>query len=149
MLARSPVESHSFSRCRNSPPDHVAVEFAFMDHLEHGLLAGADLLLMPSLYEPCGLTQMRAQRYGAIPVARRVGGLKDSIEDDRTGFLFTEYTPEALDAGVERALGAYREKSTWRAMVKRAMELPFGWGGAAERYREIYKMALATRAGAA
>lgn len=129
-------------------PDHVAVEFAFTDRLEHGLLGGADLLLMPSLYEPCGLTQMRAQRYGAVPVARRVGGLKDSIEDGRTGFLFTEYTPEGLDAGVDRALEAFRNKSTWRAMVKRAMDLPFGWGRAAERYREIYRSALATRAGA-
>jgi starch synthase len=91
---------------------------------------------------------MRAQRYGAIPVARRVGGLKDSIEDGRTGFLFTEYTPAGLDAGVARALEAYRSKPTWRALVKRAMDLPFGWGGAAERYRDIYRMALATRAGA-
>lgn len=129
-------------------PDRIAVEFAFTDHLEHGLLGGADLLLMPSLYEPCGLTQMRAQRYGAIPVARRVGGLRDSIQDDRTGFLFDEYTPEALEAGVERALLAYRDKPTWRAMVKRVMELPFGWGGAAERYQEIYRMAMAHRAGA-
>lgn len=129
-------------------PDRVAVEFAFTDRLEHGLLSGADLLLMPSLYEPCGLTQMRAQRYGAIPVARRVGGLQDSIEDGRTGFLFTEYTPEALEAGVERALVVYRDKRAWSAMVKRSMELPFGWGGAAERYQEIYRMALTHRAGA-
>ena len=129
-------------------PDRLAVEFAFTDHLEHGLLAGADLLLMPSLYEPCGLTQMRAQRYGAIPVARRVGGLKDSIEDGRTGFLFTEYTPEALDEGAERALSAYRDKRVWNAMVKRSMELPFGWGGASDRYQEIYRMALTHRAGA-
>lgn len=129
-------------------PDRVAVEFAFTDRLEHGLLSGADLLLMPSLYEPCGLTQMRAQRYGAIPVARRVGGLQDSIEDGRTGFLFNEYTPEALEAGVERALTVYRDKRAWGAMVKRSMELPFGWGGAADRYREIYRMALTHRAGA-
>jgi len=129
-------------------PDRVAVEFAFTDRLEHGLLSGADLLLMPSLYEPCGLTQMRAQRYGAIPVARRVGGLQDSIEDGRTGFLFSEYTPEALEAGVERALTVYRDKRAWNAMVKRSMELPFGWGGAAERYQEIYRMAQTHRAGA-
>ncbi|HEY6783422.1 MAG TPA: glycogen/starch synthase [Gemmatimonadales bacterium] len=129
-------------------PDRVAVEFAFTDRLEHGLLSGADLLLMPSLYEPCGLTQMRAQRYGAIPVARRVGGLQDSIEDGRTGFLFTAYTPEALEAGVERALLVYRDKRAWSAMVKRSMELPFGWGGAADRYQEIYRMALTHRAGA-
>src|SRR4029077_9009085 len=77
-------------------PDRVAVEFMFTDHLGHRLLPGADALLMPSLYEPCGLTQMRAQRYGAAPVARRVGGLSDSISDGETGFLFDEYTPAAL-----------------------------------------------------
>ena len=126
-------------------PDRVAVEFAFTDHLEHGLLAGADLLLMPSLYEPCGLTQMRAQRYGALPVARRVGGLEDSIVDGRTGFLFTDYTPEALEAGVERALAAYADPAGWRALVQRSMELPFGWGTANERYQEIYRMALTHR----
>src|SRR5437899_2783707 len=72
-------------------PERVAVEFAFTDHLEHKLLSGADLLLMPSLYEPCGLTQMRAQRYGTVPVARRVGGLLDSITDGETGIMFDEY----------------------------------------------------------
>lgn len=129
-------------------PDRVAVEFAFTDHLEHALLGGADLLLMPSLYEPCGLTQMRAQRYGAIPVARRVGGLRDSIEDGRTGFLFADYTPEALAGGVDRALAAYRDQRGWRALVRRCMELPFGWGAAADRYQEIYRMALRHHAGA-
>src|SRR2546422_100294 len=92
-------------------PERVAVEFAFTDHLEHGLLAGADLLLMPSLYEPCGLTQMRAQRYGAIPVARRVGGLHDSIADGEAGFLFNAYEPAALEQAVERALERYGDRA--------------------------------------
>ena len=130
-------------------PDRVAVEFAFTDHLEHGLLGGADLLLMPSLYEPCGLTQMRAQRYGALPVARRVGGLQDSIEDAKTGFLFTEYTPEALDAGVERALEAYRDRAAWRTMVRRVMNLPFGWEVPAGHYLDVYRRAIAAHAQAA
>jgi starch synthase len=126
-------------------PDRVAVEFAFTDHLEHGLLAGADLLLMPSLYEPCGLTQMRAQCYGTIPVARRVGGLLDSIEDGETGFLFTEYAPAALEEAVGRALARYRERAAWRAMVRRAMSRQFGWEGSAVRYLDVYRRALAHR----
>src|SRR5213593_240790 len=85
-------------------PDRMAVEFMFTDHLEHRLLAGADALLMPSLYEPCGLTQMRAKRYGAVPVARRVGGLSDSIVDGITGFLFDEYSPAALAQAIRRAI---------------------------------------------
>jgi len=126
-------------------PDRVAVEFAFTDHLEHGLLAGADLLLMPSLYEPCGLTQMRAQCYGTIPVARRVGGLLDSIEEGETGFLFTEYAPAALEEAVGRALARYRERAAWRAMVRRAMSRQFGWEGSAVRYLDVYRRALAHR----
>jgi starch synthase len=126
-------------------PDRVAVEFAFTDHLEHRLLAGADLLLMPSLYEPCGLTQMRAQRYGAIPVARRVGGLRDSITDGETGVLFDVYAPEALQEAVQRALGYYRDRAAWRKLVRLAMAQAFGWEGSATRYLDVYRRALSAR----
>jgi starch synthase len=126
-------------------PERVAVEFAFTDHLEHRLLAGADLLLMPSLYEPCGLTQMRAQRYGAIPVARRVGGLQDSIVDGETGVLFTEYSPAALEQAVGRILESYRDRAVWRTMMQRAMAQSFGWDGSAARYLDVYRRALAAR----
>lgn len=129
-------------------PDRVAVEFAFTDHLEHKLLAGADLLLMPSLYEPCGLTQMRAQRYGAIPVARLVGGLRDSIRDGETGVLFQDYTPEALQEAVQRALAWYRDRAAWRKLVRLAMAQSFGWERSALRYLEVYRAALAARAAA-
>jgi len=127
-------------------PERVAVEFAFTDHLEHGLLAGADLLLMPSLYEPCGLTQMRAQRYGTIPVARRVGGLHDSIADEETGFLFNAYEPAALEQAVQHALGGYRDRAAWRTIMRRAMDQQFGWDGSAARYLDVYRRALALRA---
>jgi starch synthase len=123
-------------------PERVAVEFAFTDHLEHLLLAGADLLLMPSLYEPCGLTQMRAQRYGTIPVARRVGGLLDSIADGETGFLFSEYAPAALEQAVRRALDRHRDRATWRTIVRRAMAQSFGWEDSAARYLDHYRRAL-------
>jgi starch synthase len=126
-------------------PERVAVEFAFTDHLEHRLLAGADLLLMPSLYEPCGLTQMRAQRYGTIPVARRVGGLLDSIVDGETGVLFSAYAPAALEQAVERALGWYRDRAVWRTIVRHAMAQSFGWEGSATRYLDVYRRALAAR----
>lgn len=126
-------------------PERVAVEFAFTDHLEHRLLAGADLLLMPSLYEPCGLTQMRAQRYGAIPVARRVGGLLDTIADGETGFLFTEYEPAALEQAVGRALERYRNRAAWRTAQRRAMAQLFGWEGSAARYLDVYRRGLAAR----
>jgi starch synthase len=125
--------------------DRIAVEFNFTDRLEHRLLAGADALLMPSLYEPCGLTQMRAQRYGTIPVARRVGGLADSIADGVTGMLFDEYTPEGLMRAVTLAIGRYREPAAWRTLVRRAMSQRFGWDASAERYLDAYRRALAVR----
>jgi len=129
----------------NAAPERIAVEFAFTDHLEHRLLAGADLLLMPSLYEPCGLTQMRAQRYGAIPVARGVGGLLDSVVDEETGFLFNEYAPEALERAVQRALERYRDRARWRTIVRNVMTQPVGWEGSAGRYLDVYRRALAAR----
>src|SRR5438094_7678749 len=129
-------------------PDRVAVEFMFTDHVEHRLLAGADALLMPSQYEPCGLTQMRAQRYGAVPVARRVGGLSDSISDGETGFLFDEYTPAALGLAVRRAVDCYGDRPAWRKMVRSAMTRDFSWGRSAERCLALYARALAVRSAA-
>ncbi|HEX9705125.1 MAG TPA: glycogen/starch synthase [Gemmatimonadales bacterium] len=126
-------------------PDRVAVEFMFTDRVEHRLLAGADALLMPSLYEPCGLTQMRAQHYGAIPVARRVGGLTDSITDGVTGFLFNEYTPAALKLAIGRAVERYADRTGWRKLVREAMARQFGWDRSADQYLALYRRALALR----
>ena len=127
-------------------PDRVVAEFAFTDRLEHRLLAGADFLLMPSLYEPCGLTQMRAQRYGAIPIARAVGGLRDSVVDRETGFLFEEYSPAALDAAIQRVLEAYADQRRWRALMRRAMARSFGWDEPMACYAALYRRALGARA---
>lgn len=129
-------------------PDRVVAEFAFTDRLEHRLLAGADFLLMPSLYEPCGLTQMRAQRYGAVPIARAVGGLRDSIVDGETGFLFDDYSPAALDAAIHRVLAAYGETRGWRALMRRAMARRFGWDEPTRHYAALYRRALGARAAA-
>ncbi|HEY6225290.1 MAG TPA: glycogen/starch synthase [Gemmatimonadales bacterium] len=129
-------------------PDRVVAEFAFSDHLEHRLLAGADFLLMPSLYEPCGLTQMRAQRYGAIPIVRAVGGLRDSVSDGDTGFLFDDYSPGALDAAVHRVLDAYTDRRRWRTLMRRAMTRPLGWGDSTAQYAAVYQRAIAARAAA-
>jgi len=126
-----------------SAPDRVAVEFIFTDHIEHRLLAGADALLMPSQYEPCGLTQMRAQHYGAVPVARRVGGLSDSIEDGVTGFLFDAYEPAALAEAIRRAVDAYADRTAWKKLVREAMNRQFGWDRSAEHYHALYRRALA------
>lgn len=126
-------------------PDRIGANFAFTDRLEHRLLAGADFLLMPSLYEPCGLTQMRSQRYGAIPVARRVGGLADTIEDEVTGYLFDEYSPAGFDRAVRRALALFGDPPARQAYAGEAMTRDFGWETSAARYLAVYKRALAAR----
>lgn len=126
-------------------PDRIAAQVTFTDRVEHELLAGADMLLMPSLYEPCGLTQMRAQLYGTIPVARRVGGLTDTIEDGATGFLFDEYSPAALGRATRQAIERYAEGHSWERMMHAAMSQDFGWRRSGEGYVQAYGRALASR----
>jgi starch synthase len=128
-------------------PDQVAVPLLFTERAEHRLLAGADILLMPSQYEPCGLTQMRAQRYGALPVVRRVGGLKDTVTDGVSGFLFDGYRPEAFDAALRRAIACYHQPADWNRMLDVAMRLDHSWGPSAERYQAAYARAYAARNG--
>ena len=127
-------------------PSRIAVKLDFTDEFEHLLLAGADMCLMPSQYEPCGLTQMRAQRYGTIPVARRVGGLADTIEDGVTGFLFDDYTPTDFMRCAMRAVDQYRETESWEDMMREAMARDFGWDKSAARYLTVYRRVL-TQAG--
>ena len=127
-------------------PERVVAEFAFTDRQEHILLAGADLLLMPSLYEPCGLTQMRAQRYGVIPIVRAVGGLQDSVQEGVTGFLFGEYTPAALEEVVDRVLQRYADRDGWQVLVRQAMGSRFGWDQSTAQYSALYRRALTTHA---
>lgn len=125
-------------------PQNLSAEFVFTDKVEHRLIAGSDLLLMPSEYEPCGLTQMRAQRYGALVIGRRVGGITDTVHDDATGFLFDEFTPSAFDQAVGRALERYYDGEAWKPRMYEAMGRDFGWDSSASRYVQLYRRALAT-----
>jgi starch synthase len=124
-------------------PDRIAVNTDFTDRLEHLLMAGADFLLMPCQYEPCGLTQMRSQRYGAIPVVRRVGGLADTVDDGVTGFVFEPYHADALLGAALRGLDCYADGAEWARLRKNAMSQDFGWERSVERYLEVYRLALA------
>ena len=127
-------------------PARIAINTAFTDKLEHELLAGADFLMMPSLYEPCGLTQMRAQLYGALPVARRVGGLADTIDDGVTGILYDAYSPDAFDHAVQRAVTLYQDRPWFTDLAKGAMRKDFSWREPADAYAAVYRRALAARA---
>lgn len=123
-------------------PGRVALDTNFSDRLEHLLMAGADFLLMPCQYEPCGLTQMRAQRYGTIPIVRRVGGLADTVEDGVTGFVFGPYHAEALVGAALRGLDCYVNPPEWERLRRNAMARDFGWERSVEQYLAVYRSAL-------
>ena len=142
-----PRYEEALARLAERAPDRVSVRFDFTEEREHKLMAGADFLLMPSLYEPCGLTQMRSQRYGALPVVRRVGGLADTVEDRITGFVFDEYQPWALEEAVRSAIDLYKDRKVWRWHVREAMGRDFGWAVSAERYKVAYRRAVDHRHG--
>ena len=124
-------------------PDRIGVQLDFTDRLEHRLMAGTDMFLMPSLYEPCGLTQMRAQRYGSLPIARRVGGLADTIEDGVTGFLFDAYNPPAFEKTAFRALEQFARQPRWTEMMRDAMARDFSWERSVTEYTEVYRQVVA------
>ena len=125
--------------------DRVAVRIGFDEPLAHQIEAGADLFLMPSLYEPCGLNQMFSLKYGTIPIVRAVGGLKDTVQPyDRdtgagTGFVFEPYTPQALLDVIDQSLSAFHDKSAWTALQRRAMAMDFSWDRSAKRYVDLYR----------
>jgi starch synthase len=123
------------------------VKVAFDEPFSRKLYAGADFLLMPSLYEPCGLNQMIAMRYGTLVVARKTGGLADTVVDVSQpggyGFLFEEFTPQAFVGAVKRAIELYeREPAKVKELKKRVMELDFSWNASASKYLRLYENLL-------
>jgi starch synthase len=120
-------------------PARVAVRVGFSEELAHTIEAGADLFLMPSRFEPCGLNQMYSQRYGTPPLARATGGLIDTVLDGVTGFLFERAESAALVAGVRRALAAYGEPARWKSIQRAGMSRDFSWAAAARRYADLYR----------
>jgi len=119
-------------------PDRLVLRVGFFEGLAHRIYAGADALLMPSSYEPCGLAQLYALRYGTVPVVRATGGLRDTVREGETGFSFEAYRPEALLAAVDRALATFADRGAWEAMVDRAMAEDHSWDRSAAAYEQAY-----------
>jgi starch synthase len=120
-------------------PARVGVHIGFSEELAHLIEAGADMFLMPSLYEPCGLNQMYSLRYGTLPVVRYVGGLADTVADDVTGFSFAEYSAEALLEALGRAITAFADGERWQAMQAAGMREDHSWDHSAREYVKIYE----------
>lgn len=123
-------------------PNNIFFYNGFNEELAHLAYAGSDILLMPSRYEPCGLGQMIAMRYGTIPVARQTGGLADLIEDGVTGFLFKEYSKEAFSIAIKIAINTFKFKRLWNSMIREAMSRDFSWGRSAKKYLDLYSSIL-------
>lgn len=122
-------------------PGSIALNVDFEEAAARRMFAGSDFLLMPSRFEPCGLSQMYAQRFGSLPIARRTGGLADSIEDGRTGFLFDAASVDGCLEAIWRALDAFRHPSTLDAMRRVAMSRDFSWSSSASSYQSVYARA--------
>jgi starch synthase len=126
----------------------VGVVLGYDEALSHLILAGSDSIIMPSRFEPCGLTQLYALRYGALPLVRRTGGLADTVVDanaatladgSATGFTFDAETPETLLGAIQRATALFRDQATWRRTVRQAMTRDFSWAAAAREYAALYR----------
>jgi len=126
----------------------VGVEIGYDEKLSRLIVAGADCMVVPSRFEPCGLTQLYALRYGTLPLVRRTGGLADTVVDaaparlrdkTATGFTFDAATPEALAATLERAAAAYANRARWRQMTRQAMTRDFSWARSAGHYVDLYR----------
>ena len=126
----------------------VAASIGYDETLAHLIYAGSDVILVPSRFEPCGLTQLYALRYGALPLVRRVGGLADTVVDATaanlaegiaTGFVFDNDSPAALMSAIGRVTALFRERKIWRGMMRRAMTRDFSWTAAARQYTAVYR----------
>ncbi len=135
-------------------PDRLAVNLQFDEALAHQIEAGADAFLMPSRFEPCGLNQMYSLRYGTVPIVHRTGGLADTITDvseetlgtrRATGFVFTDYTAEALVRAVQRAVKLFSQRRTWAQLMRAGMRQDCSWDRSAREYVKLYEQALASQ----
>lgn len=140
------VYTNMFQKQQEKRPGKMAACLYFNNPLSHKLYAGGDILLMPSQFEPCGLSQMIAMRYGNLPLVRETGGLKDSVvpynkyTGEGTGFSFTNYNAHELLFTMKEALRIYREEpEVWQKLIDNAMTADFSWANSAEKYMDLYR----------
>jgi starch synthase len=135
-------------------PDRIAVRLAFSNELAHRIEAGADIFLMPSRYEPCGLNQLYSLKYGTVPVVHATGGLADTITNlteatlaagTANGFSFEQYTPAALAEALDRACRTYANRPIWEQLIRTGMSQDWSWKHSAQEYSRLYERTLATR----
>jgi starch synthase len=135
-------------RLNRMMPQRIAVKIAYDNAMAHKIEAGADMFLMPSHYEPCGLNQIYSMRYGTVPIVRATGGLDDTVEswDPRTGkgtgFKFVEYSGDAMMAAIHNAINAFKDQKGWKKLMRNGMAREFSWSQSAREYVKVYDRAL-------
>jgi starch synthase len=138
-----PKYENFFSQLAEANPDRFAVALTFDDALAHQILAGSDILLMPSIYEPCGLTQMYALKYGTVPIVSSVGGLDDSIQpfDGKTGtgFKFVPDDRKSFQQALQNAVACFADKPGWERLINNGMDMDFSWDNAAQQYSRLFR----------
>jgi starch synthase len=144
-----PVLEKDIQQLQLEHPTRVRSALRYDADLSHHIYAGADALLVPSRYEPCGLVQMIAMRYGCVPIARATGGLKDTVTEKAgshaNGFIFTEAVPEALAEAIRRALTLYSDRPRWQALQRQGMQGDFTWEKSAREYHLLYQKLMKER----
>jgi starch synthase len=138
-----PELEESFRAFHAELPGRVRTEFKYDDGLARQIYAGSDIFLMPSRYEPCGLSQMIAMRYGCVPIVTAVGGLKDTIFPDETGFMIEKPTATRLANAIKKALKAYADQPRWTELQKAGMSQDFSWNISARQYFQLYQRVIA------
>ncbi len=152
VLGTGDVKYHTFfDKMANKYRGKFACYLGFNDELAHLIEAGADIFLMPSKYEPCGLNQMYSLKYGTVPVVRETGGLADTVEKynektgDGTGFIFKRYDAGEFLAEIKRAVKIFRDKKAWQKIMKAGMKQDFSWTSSAKKYVDLYKTLLSKK----
>jgi starch synthase len=141
-----PALEAAFRMAQEMHPGRVRVHIGYDEPRAHQLIAGADVIAVPSRFEPCGLTQMYGLRYGTVPIVRRVGGLGDTVADGRTGIVFDAATPAAFEAAVRRAVALRQDTAAWVAMMRAGMAQDLSWSRPAHLYLALYAEARRSRA---
>jgi starch synthase len=148
-----PAVEEGFRSLVRRAPDRFAARFSYDNALAHKIEAGADMLLMPSRFEPCGLTQMYSLRYGTVPVVRSTGGLVDTVEPydpvnwGGTGFRFDAPDGTGMVWALDQALDAFVDRERWEALMRRGMSRDFSWDRSAKEYEALFRRAMAAPAG--
>jgi starch synthase len=144
--AGNPKIEEQARKLQEAMPDRVRVETRYDAKLARQIYAGSDIFLMPSRYEPCGISQMIAMRYGCVPLVRAVGGLHDTVTDSETGFVFVDKKVKSFNDTLKRALALYPYHSRWAALQKAGMAQDFTWSNSAQKYVDIYMKLIETLA---